>query len=443
MIGKKVLFMWILVSVGVWGCQSALSTGDESSGADAETGEDGYVSEPASCEPISADVSSDRVVVWAEEDLSCQTTLVGDEVVVENEGGIEVLEDDSSESGLVLKSGAKTLKLTHVATMASPVYDGQSLGATDVAIKGDFAYVTYNTRGDPFVGGVQVIQLTNKKKPELVAQFVFTDTDVHTATANGSDLYLGESVNVDEEDFASFEHPGAFEHVRLTGSNHYESTDGPQDLPSYAATDIAVDGDTLYMTVGAAGGGLVIYNLDAEAEQEFIPIEDARSVALADSAQILVFSGTDGRITVVDTEDFSSTSFDTGGATIADSKSTVEVLDQLAFIGGGDGGMIVVDWEEGDVLATVANPTVAGLSAEVTVANAVTLYKSQYAFISNGEAGIRVTSIKSFIEDQEEEISVVGTLQFGTNESANAILATNSYLFVAAGTGGFKIIAID
>jgi hypothetical protein len=434
---QKLMTGVLLLSVGFWGCGGVSSTGGD------VTGDDAYVSEPAPCAEVSADESADRVVVWAEADLPCQTTLVGEEITVDNDGETQILEDSTETTGLSLKSAAKTLKLTHVATIAAPVYKGESLGATEVAIKGDYAYVTYNTRGDPFIGGIQVIQLTNKTRPQLVAQFVFTDTDVHTATVDGSNLYLGESVNVDKAAFASFEHPGSFEHVRLTGSDHYESTDGPQDLPSYAGTDIEVDGSLLYITVGAAGGGLVIYDLDSGTETAFIPIEDARSVALADSNTAIVFSGTNGKITVVNTDTYTSTSFETGGATIADSKSTVELLEHLAFIGGGDSGMIVADWDAGDVLTSVANPTVSGLSADLTVANAVTLYKSQYAFISNGEAGIRVANISSFVNDHNHSISVVGTLQFGTHESANAILATNSYLFVAAGTGGFRIVAID
>jgi hypothetical protein len=67
-----------------------------------------------------------------------------------------------------------------------PALDGQALQATSVTIKDKYAYVSYNIRGEPHIGAIDVIDIRKVESPRLVSQAIFRDSDIHSLTFEGS-----------------------------------------------------------------------------------------------------------------------------------------------------------------------------------------------------------------------------------------------------------------
>ena len=59
------------------------------------------------------------------------------------------------------------------AEVDAPVYEGNTLQATHVRIVDHYAFVTYNTKGDKFLGGLDVFDVTDISHPTIVWNAIF------------------------------------------------------------------------------------------------------------------------------------------------------------------------------------------------------------------------------------------------------------------------------
>ena len=91
-------------------------------------------------------------------------------------------------------------------------------------------------------------------------------------------------------------------------------------------------------------------------------------------------------------------------------------------------------------------PSVPGLDPSVVVTNAVAADRD-LVFISNGEAGVYLARsskrINRFDDEEPIELKLLGRLGFQDLESVNHVEYKKDVLFVAAGTGGLKIVRVD
>ena len=339
---------------------------------------------------------------------------------------------------------AITLKLR--AQVKPPVSGGTTLQATHVALDGNYAYVSYNVQGSTYLGGVDVFDVTDKKKPKLISQAIFKTTDVsalyYSSIAGPDKLYLAEATS--DTGFAS---PAVLEEITL--SNHKLTlTSRRVAVPSYVATDVKVISGKVYVTSGSGGvgtGGLSILS-----QTTLLPIVsadpflDARAVDIYGSS-IVAMQGTPARLRKysVATNAF-QTSYTVGGATIAESKSTLTVLFDRALVAVGDGGMKVVNLQTGALTDSVARASVSGLTPDKTVTNAVSV-NNKLVFLANGEAGVYVIQSAVDLETTPTgatNLTLQGKMQFGSAQSANFVASKNSLLFIATGLGGLKIVEI-
>lgn len=366
-----------------------------------------------------------------------QDTLSG-RVSLSNE--VLTIETTTSSQKPGIRAKAKDeLTLTLVATVTPPSHEGQVLQANEIIIKGNRAYVGYNVKGETYLGGVDVFDISDPGKPVLTSSAILNNSDVNGLAIQGNTLYLATASGN-----ASLTSPAALEIIELSG---LDLTDNHQliDLKSYAATDVDISGNTLYVTSGADGGQVVQIDANTLEVNTELALEDARGVD-TDGLQVGVVAGTTARLLSFD----SKTNENEGdylldGATIPFSKSTIEIKKGMAVLGLGDGGTQVVCLSDGRVLEHITPPVVAGLDSSVTVTNAATAYKRSI-FISNGEAGVYVAMTDSNISSNKcelDNLELVGKLQLDMKESVNHVTYRNDVLFVAAGTGGLQIVQIE
>ncbi len=126
----------------------------------------------------------------------------------------------------------------------------------------------------------------------------------------------------------------------------------------------------------------------------------------------------------------------------------MEVVGGKAFIAAGTGGVQILSVTTGAVVGTVPLPDAAalGLDPSVVVTNAVAV-DDDLLFISNGEAGVYVAQGSQPFDqtgsEQQQQITLLGQLQFDNLQSVNHVAFKNNYLIIASGLGGLKTVEVQ
>ena len=338
----------------------------------------------------------------------------------------------ASQAGWVLKLKAE---------VAPPSVGGQMLQATSVSIVGNLAVVSYSMVGNPYLGAVDVIDVSNKNQPALLSEALFQNTDVFAVTTSGQNVYVAEATG--DTGFAS---PAVFEIMQLQGNQLVLTGNRRRALSSFVATSVAASSTRVYATSGDAGG-LFGINPATLAVTDSIPLHDARWVTVV-GGKVVVIQGTPGTMTVYNESNMGLVgSWSFGGANVAESKSQADIVGGKAFIAAGDSGVRVHSIATGLKVGAVPrpDPDSLGLSPSVVVTNAVAI-DQDLMFISNGEAGVYLAqgsqAFSTTGSEVQQTITVRGKLRFGNLQSVNHVALHSGTLIVAAGLGGLKIVQV-
>ncbi len=351
----------------------------------------------------------------------------------------QVIEIDTSlQTGGLAKSAEDPVSLELIAEVEPPSVDGQVLQATDVFIKSNTAYVSYNMIGEPYLGAVDIFDIKDEDDPELKSSMIFTDSDVNGLTFKSNQLYLAMATNRDE-----FNSPAVVEKVRVRKGALTDETE-TFDVPSWAATDVEVSSNHLFVTSGADSGHVTVISLNDDEIVFSYPIEDARGVA-TDGDDVGVVAGTPARLVTFDYDSGEMLNdYSLEGATIDFSKSTVEIHRKKAVLALGDGGTQIICLEGGAVIEEIAPPEVDDLDPSVTVTNAAST-DSKTLYMSNGEAGVYVAYTRDKFNSKDcdvDDLELIGQFRFDDLQSVNHVKAKGDYLFIAGGLGGLKILEV-
>lgn len=337
-------------------------------------------------------------------------------------------------------AAAQSFSLHLKAEVLPPSIGGQTLQATSVSIVGNLAVVSYNMAGSQYLGGVDIIDVSDKSHPVLTSEALFQNTDVNAVTTSGTNVYLAEATGD-----TGFAFPAVFEVLKLVGNQLVLTGNTRRALSSYAGTSVGY-GTRVYATSGDSGA---LFMLDPVlfTVTSSIPLHDARWVAVG-GGQVAVVQGTPGKLAVYNESDMSVVgSWPFKGADIAQSKSQAQLVGGKAFIAAGDSGVQVLNVLTGQLIGSMPRPSPdsLALSPSVVVSNAVAI-DQDLMFISNGEAGVYLaqgSQVFSTSGTGAQTITMQGKLRFANLQSVNHVALYNGVLIVAAGLGGLKIVQIN
>lgn len=356
-----------------------------------------------------------------------------------------------AEKDIVLGKSAKSFAFDTLVLLAEvdpPRLDGKILQASDIYLnelsKGTRVYISYNMRGEQFAGAVQIIDIgtgENGATPKLIQTVVYNDFDVHSLTEKNGYLYLAGATGD-----AKFKTPAALEIIKLDSAGKIPQPYYSKriDLPSFAATSVVKVKDQVFVSTGDRGGGVVEINNPlklqgnftnyTDTDHRFYPLEDARYLA-ASGNYILCVKGTDAGLWVLprDNPNASPNVLQLKGATIHESKSTVEVSEKGVLLALGDGGAQLLDSNDLHITHMIPQVIHPVLERGKTVTNAASGYFKEL-YTADGEAGARVFDFSS-----SAAATQIASINFGAGKSVNAIKYFNGYLIMAAGEGGVKI----
>lgn len=316
-----------------------------------------------------------------------------------------------------------------------PVYQEQALQATHVYIQGNYAFVSYNTRGEVYRGGVEVFDISDVRYPQIISQAIFPSADISSLAYADGKLYVVGAMEQYEE--AGLAYPAFFEVLNLNSQMEITGVDTIIGLTSYVATGIEITSNRIYITTGS-NGHLIVFDRNLNfMKQEAIAF--ARSVAFSNE-KVYVLAAEPGKVLVYNHPSASfEMIFSTGGAETPESKSELAVTDAYVFAALNEAGMKMFD-KYGNLKQHIPKPVApVGSSEDKHVTNSVSI-NSQLLLLGNGESGIHVGAT---IPQFNDSIVMLGSMVFGGSQSANFVKSKNDVIFVASGLGGLKIIGIS
>jgi hypothetical protein len=343
---------------------------------------------------------------------------------------------EQSASDFALDFGSKDFSLNLIASVAAPVVDGFTTQATDMDIRGDRLVVSYNSAGDPYRGAVDLIDVSDPKKPILRCEMAFKTSDVNAVHLSSSRVFLVGATSDSEV-------PAYISSVGV-GANEFSGAYLQTSLSSFAGTDVTSKGNTVYAVSGNAGGAFALEKstLDISAEVE---IRDARSISSKGNS-IVALSGTTGELTYFDEKlvQLGETS-PVGGATKEQEKSSVNLGAETVLVALNDGGAKIVCRADNKVIGSIPAVKESETISEKTVTNSAYLHNG-LLFTANGEAGVYVYHVRKGEKFEsvckDRNIHLLGKLNFGSDLSANHVVFKGKHLFVADGLGGVKIVSV-
>ena len=404
----------------------------------------------ASCEkdPVEDRISQDVMII--DNDLS----KLGRRVSIV-EGGrlmqIQPVEFKGATKNLESSTAPARYEIYLRAEVDPPVYNGKTLQASHIKIVGNNAFVTYNTKGDEYLGGVDVFDVSDIENPTLVQGVIFPEKDISSididplGTGNNNFIYLTGAYNPDINDLG-LESPAVVEKFIANKANQFMHL-GEQrkffDLESFAGNDIRhyeQGSKRVYVTSGS-GGGLSILGNELS-RISYIPVPYARSID-TDGTNMVVYSAEDNRLIVMDMDGEFKREIITGGDHFIgdeylEAKSIVRLKGNLAFVAAGTGGMEIYDIESKEKVGFLPRPNIPE-DAEIPlnyVTNGVSV-NEKLVLVANGGSGVHIAGL-----DDEDGLRSIGKFMFEYGSSANFIEARDNKVFVATGLGGLKILEI-
>lgn len=395
--------------------------------------------------PEQGQVSGDKVIT---NDLS----LLKNRVTFRDNPALYTFTDPNPE-GKGVPAASVTIEV--IANLESPVYKNEVLQASHIRINGDYAYIGYNTQGERYLGGVDIVDINPAIDPALISNLIFIDpltnkgkdvSSVDIETRDGGSKYLW--IAGAEEANDTLQSPAVLGKLALNASNQFADTDNPGqyfDLKGYVGTDVRYYNGKVYVTSGT-GGGLTVLDNEMN-EMDYYDIENARSVDVNKNFTIAL-GGNPGHLHAPGLWDVSI-----GGATDPEAKSMVRLCYEthggivtedtkctgnFALTALGEEGLKCFNLDISNSVPVSSLPRPA-IPEECDgwnyVTNGVSVSKGGWVYIANGAGGLDIAKMNLY-----GKLTWVGNINLGS--SVNFVEASDNYVFAATGLGGLKILKI-
>lgn len=348
-----------------------------------------------------------------------------------------VFGDTTKKSAKSSKGPGSSITIQLIARVLPPKYNDEVLQASHVRIVGNYAYVSYNTQGPRYLGGVDIVDISTPADPQIVSSALFINhetnkgKDVSSLDAKDSISSNGNTLiwitGADETRDSAFA-----ERYELNASHQFESGQSVGiSLRGYVGTDVRYFNNKVYVTSGT-GGGLTLLDINMK-EVSFQNLDNARSVDVNQNFEIAL-GGNPGHLYNPGLWDA-----EIGGANDPGAKSILRLYNNFALAALGEEGLKCYDMASNtpsSVVSALPAPVVPEGEAPLDyVTNGVSVSKNGWVYIANGAGGLDIAKI-----DAEGKLTWMGNVSLGA--SVNYVEANEKYVFAARGTLGLKILKV-
>ena len=331
----------------------------------------------------------------------------------------------SKNDSISIASGDFHLNL--VGQVQPPSFDEYAdLAATHVDYQNDFAYVSYNIKGEVYAGAVDIINLNNPLKPVLTSRMYMYDRDANVILFDNGYLYVIGGVDMEKV----LEATGESFIAKIGVNNGIIDLDDVNYFyqEGQTATAITKLGNSFYVSSGAEGV-IAKYDGDTFLKSNESTFSDLLWVASSDD-KIAILDGNDG-VRILDTELNEVSQIDTKTDLLAGAKRTIAIADDKLIVSEGADGAAIFNLDTGileERLPILIDPENVSDSDKVTNAVAV---EANTTLLANGGAGLA-------IRVENDIIDLMGVVEL--NGSINYVTSNDDFIFAASGTKGLQII---
>ncbi|REH01077.1 LVIVD repeat-containing protein [Flavobacterium aquicola] len=372
----------------------------------------------------SDDISNSNTTEESKVLLNSNSTELSNRMDHSNSGVI-TLKTSKLTSRNAASQGADNFPMSLLAEVNPPIYEGKKLTATHVDVKDNYVYVSYNTQGETYLGGIDVIDVSQPNNPKLVVQAILPNTDISTVLYNNGTLFISGASSRDanpELTSSAFVAKMPLQNGLLT--NNYS----PISLNGNVGTGV-VAANSNYFAISGNNGVLAKISNTSNIINTAIPVADLRALGYIDN-KVVVLSGTEG-VKIYNADSMTLISSIKTSSDVPDAKRTIDFQGTNLLVADGYSGLKVFS-STGSLLQTFGLPTgIPDVNQEDIVTNAVSV-NGDYVYSANGGAGIAV------YKNTNNSLTSIGSIFLGG--SANYVKSAGDYIFVATGTGGLKII---
>jgi hypothetical protein len=342
----------------------------------------------------------------------------------------------ASHTGELIATG---LSLRPIAQASSPIVDETTVQATDVIFSGNTLLASYNFKGEPHRGALQIIDVTTPNTPILRYQLTLPRVDLNRIRMY-QDRYLVVAAG-DASDAATMEIFDIEREPRLVAS---------LDLPSRQATMVAIFQNYALVTTGDDGGVICVSLADPSAPEivSYYTMNDARYVEVLSEREVLLVSGgnnaaltrlswsdlTDGQVNF-DGDNSSLTTpqeeqrLDLAGLTVGAPSWGFKVGERF-HLSADEQGLLTFSLADGGIVETGSVPTKGNANAGAVNAD------ERFALLANGQEGLLMLDVQGGHPTQ-----VLARFDTpGDHGSANAVAIKGCLVALADGLGGVKLL---
>ncbi|MBT8311350.1 MAG: hypothetical protein HKP23_00740, partial [Flavobacteriaceae bacterium] len=305
------------------------------------------------------------------------------------------------------------------------------LTASHVFVYGDYAYVSYNTAGEEYSGGLDILNISNPATPRLTSRLLYLNADINSVTYDNGFVYAAGGVDSEVSVTATSNSfvakiPAVNGRFDINGGIQYGFQQG------FNANDLRISGQRLMVTSGKEGS-LTVYNKTDLSIIEELPYFDLRSIALNEDKIALLDAGSglkilDGSYQLI--KEILVTT-DLGLAT----KKTIDYTGDRIIVPEAGQGAGVYSETTGSLLEylpIMVNPQ--DLAEGDRVTNAV-VSNDEVILMANGGAGLCLS------EEKDGQLSPVGIIEL--EGSINYVQSKGDYIIAASGREGVQIIKLN
>lgn len=317
-----------------------------------------------------------------------------------------------------------------IAELNPPSYNGVLMRASHVHINGTLAYVSYNREGEAYLGGIEIIDVSNALQPAVVAQLLFPDRDVTAVYYHNNRVYFAGALLM--PNYPGYTTPAFFGWIDLASNGAaFTQSSAMYNMPGRTATDLQVDNNKLYVTSGS-DGVFQIFDLNTNNVTFTETLSDLRSVSIGNSL-VGVYAG-NGALRYYNKATNSLVRTITMPPDILNAKRSGAFYNDYLLLGTGKTGLQMYDPAGSKVDEILLPATLPGIDPFEIVTNGVSNNNGMIVS-ANGAAGLYVSDVTSL-----NTLNVVGRVDL--NGSANYVQSSGNHIYVANGRGGFKIIQL-
>lgn len=314
-----------------------------------------------------------------------------------------------------------------IAEVAAPTHQGKTLQATHIDFSGNKVYVSYNTRGETYLGGVDVFDVSNEAQPRLISQAIMPNTDISSVVFNNNFVYLASATDVDKD--ASLTAPAVLDRIALS-NGVLTSTSGRVQLKGFVGKNILAKNNKIYVVSSTQGGLSVVNPADFKEEKSLAITGSSALASNASGSNIFVLKDKPGQILGLNASDLSIAKTINLAADLPETASHIETINDNFLHAAGRAGLNYLS-SSGALIDNIPVPVTAGVDPEDIVTNNVSI-NNNLIYIANGAAGLYVAKLEG------STLVLLGKASLGA--STNYVKSSGNLIFVATGNGGLKIL---